>query len=389
MTPQLSTRTAGPAVLAAAVSLLTALPGEALYIRVETEKVPVERLVKNLSDAVEKDPKSVPALLNLARVHAMAYSLKTETAEVAKGKAAEGWWFGYEPPLVPFNKTTKTDDAGKLKAAKAHLERAVELYKKAVTMAPDDPAVRLGYGWVLDQSGKKEEAIKEYRKVIEEGWKKEKDLQAGPLGGHYLTVEAAGYLIPLLDKEKDKEEIKTLTDRSEKLKKLPRPVTPIAVPLRDGLRATDIEDRAAVVAFDADGTGLPRRWSWITPDAAWLVYDPTASGKVNSALQMFGNVTFWLFWENGYEALASLDDDRDGRLTGDELRGLALWHDANRNGVCDPGEVKPLASHGITGLSCRHERDATHPDAIAYSPAGVTLQDGRTRPTYDIVLHSK
>jgi hypothetical protein len=27
-----------------------------------------------------------------------------------------------------------------------------------------------------------------------------------------------------------------------------------------------------------------------------------------------------------------------------------------------------------------------HPDKIAFSPTGVTFQDGKTRPTYDLVL---
>jgi hypothetical protein len=30
---------------------------------------------------------------------------------------------------------------------------------------------------------------------------------------------------------------------------------------------------------------------------------------------------------------------------------------------------------------------AAHPDEIAFSPAGVTLADGSTRPTWDVVLH--
>ena len=141
------------------------------------------------------------------------------------------------------------------------------------------------------------------------------------------------------------------------------------------------------MAFDADGSGLQKKWTWISSNAAWLVYDPKQSGKVTSALQLFGNVTFWLFWETGYDALASLDDNCDGQLTGDELRGLALWHDANGDGVCDPGEVRSLSEHGIVAISCQFERDPKHPDRIAFSKLGVTFKDGRTRPTFDLVLY--
>jgi hypothetical protein len=372
--------------LALTTCLLLTRISRACYAAVEVEQVPVERLVRNLEAAVKKDPKSVQALVNLARAHGMAYALKTDAAQVRKGKAELGPWFGYEPPFVPFRSVEKTDDPARRKAARAHLAKTVERFRQAVKVAPKNLPARLGYAWTLDQSGKKKEAIQAYRALIADAWKKEKDLKALDLGGHTIVAETAGYLIPLLDKEKDKQEIATLTERAAHLNRLPRPITPIAIPLRDGLRARDIEDPRAAVAFDADGSGLRRSWTWITKDAGWLVYDPHGKGSVTSGLQMFGGVTFWLFWRTGYDALASLDDNGDGVLTGAELKGLALWHDANGNGVCDPGEVKPLSEYGIVAVSCRFERDPHHPDRIAFSPQGVTFRDGKTRPTFDIVL---
>jgi hypothetical protein len=41
---------------------------------------------------------------------------------------------------------------------------------------------------------------------------------------------------------------------------------------------------------------------------------------LTSALQLFGNVTFWMFWSNGFEAMRALDDNQDGTLAGGELR---------------------------------------------------------------------
>jgi tetratricopeptide (TPR) repeat protein len=372
--------------LAACFLITSASPGK--YAAVEVQQVPVERLVTNLERAVKKNPRDVQALVNLARVHGMAYALKTDTAPVQKGHEDRGPWFGYEPKIVPFSTVKKTEDAAKQMAAQAHLAKAVERFKEAVALAPDNLRARLGYAWTLEQSGEKKEAVKEYRALIEAAWKKEKDLKALDLGGQTVVAEATDYLVPLLDKE-DKKEIVTLTERAARLRKLPRPVTPIAVPLRDGLHAWDIEDKNAAVAFDADGSGLKRKWTWIKNDAGWLVYDPKGGRDVASGLQLFGNVTFWLFWETGYDALASLDDNGDGVLTGDELKGLAIWHDANGNGVCDPDEVKPLAEYGIVAVCCRFERDPNHPDRIAYSPKGVTFGDGKTRPTFDIILSQR
>jgi tetratricopeptide (TPR) repeat protein len=371
-----------------ALVLLLAAGVQAKFIRPDLEKVPVERLVGNLEGAVEKNPKNAQALYNLARVHAMAFALKTDETEIRKGMEKDGAWFGFTPAFVPFA-AQKTDDADKQKAAKAQLAKALARYEQVLKLQPDNLAAQLGHAWAVEQSGTKEEAVKEYRKVIEAGWAKDKDLKNLGLGGHTITAEAAGYLIPLLDKDKDKEEIETLQERIKKLNALPRPITPIAVPLRPGLRARDLEDRSARVVFDADGSGRKQAWSWITPDAGWLVYDPQGRGEVTSALQLFGGVSFWLFWDNGYQALAALDDDGDGELRGKELQGLAIWHDANGDGVCQPGEVRPLSHWGIVALSCSHERDAGHPDRIPWSPRGVRFADGSTRPTWDLTLYPR
>jgi hypothetical protein len=101
---------------------------------------------------------------------------------------------------------------------------------------------------------------------------------------------------------------------------------------------------------------------------------------------MFGGVSYWMFWDHGYQALGALDDNADGRIAGRELEGLAIWRDRDVNGRSDRGEVLPVAAWRIVSLSYDHAIDATHPDEIAYSPRGVTFADGTTRPTFDLVL---
>ncbi len=220
-------------------------------------------------------------------------------------------------------------------ASRAHLKAALKAYKQALELDKDNLVIHLGLAWLTEQAGRKDDAVKQYRTIATDAWEKEKSLTMVGFGGRTLTGEVASYLVPLLDAEKDKREIETLKDRVATLGKLPYPVTPIAVPLADGLTTTDLEAPDARVTFDVDGSGLGREWSWITPKAAWLVSDPKLDGKINSGRQLFGNVTFWMFWNNGYAPLAALDDDRDGILTGKELAGLALWRDANGNGVAE------------------------------------------------------
>ncbi|MFO0970555.1 MAG: tetratricopeptide repeat protein [Gemmataceae bacterium] len=374
--------------LAGFAVLLVLVPAAgALFIRPDLEMIPVERLVKNLTDLAEKEPKNAKWRFNLARVHGMAYAKNTDTVTIWKGKLDSGAWFGHTPALVPFAKDVvkraKTSDK-----ARKHLDQAIAEYKAALEIDPKLLVAQLGLAWCLDQSSARKEAIAGYRQVIEAGWEKDKERKSGPLGGHFITAEAAGYLIPLLDPTADKEEIDTLQDRIAKLRKLPRPVTPIAIPLADGLRVADLLDPKARVAFDADGSGLKKRWTWLTPRAGWLVYDPTRQGKVTSALQLFGNVSFWTFWDDGYQALALLDDNHDGELTGRELDNLAIWHDANGDGICDPGEVRPLSYYGVVAISCRGAPHA-HPDCPVYAPRGVRFADGKTRPTFDLILRPR
>jgi hypothetical protein len=371
--------------------MLAALAGSlpqsvsAKYIKADLISIPVERLIKNLDALAKDNPRDAEVRLNLARANAMAYALKTDTAEVWKGRENEGAWFGYNPAHVPFE-VKPSDNKDSVKAASVHLAKAIEYYKEVLKLEAGNLTAALGYAWCIEQSGDKQSAIREYRKVIGAAWKKESDLKRAPLGWHSATAEATGYLIPLLDKKKDRVEIATLQRRAEQAGRLPRPITPLVIPLRDGLAPGELEDRTANVTFDADGTGLKNSWTWITKDAGWLVYDPQGEGKVTSALQMFGGLTFWLFWENGYHALAAMDDDRDGMLTGKELQGLAIWQDLNCNGNCERGEVRPLADWGIVALSCQYAKDDARPEPIAYSPRGVFFGDGSNRPTYDLIL---
>jgi hypothetical protein len=360
----------------------------ARFARPDLEKVPVDRLIKNLEALAEKEPKNAEARYNLARVHAMAYALKIDECEINKKRPDGGAWFGFTPATVPF-KSVETKDVDKVKVADKHLKKAIGTYGDVVKLQADNLPAQLGLAWCVDQSGDKAEAIKAYRKVIEAGWEKEGKLTRGGLGSNFITTEAAGYLIPLLDKDKDGKEIDTLKARITQLNKLPRPVTPIAIPLKPGLTWRDLEDSNASVPFDVDGTGLGKRWSWVRKHAGWLVYDPHKTRKITTGLQLFGNVTFWCFFDNGYDALRCLDDNGDGILDGKELDGLAIWHDVNGDGICQPDEVRPLAAYGVVALSCEWQTDSRHPDRIAFSPRGVTFRDGTTRPTFDLILKQR
>jgi hypothetical protein len=99
-------------------------------------------------------------------------------------------------------------------------------------------------------------------------------------------------------------------------------------------------------------------------------------------------MTFGLFWENGYDALRALDDNNDGDVSGSELNDLAIWRDLNRNGISERGEVQPVGAWGIVRLSWRCDW-IDDGNAVATALRGVTLRDGATRPTYDVLVYRR
>jgi hypothetical protein len=157
-------------------------------------------------------------------------------------------------------------------------------------------------------------------------------------------------------------------------------ITPIVLPLDYGREMSSLLSPGSSTGFDLDGTGRSQRWPWLNRDTGVLAWNPSGDGRIDSGRQLFGSVTWWIFFDDGYQALDALDDNRDGRLSGSELNGLVVWTDRNGDGVSDKGEVTPVATIGIVSLSCR--ANATDSGCPA-SADGARFADGRVLPTYD------
>ncbi|HLH52517.1 MAG TPA: tetratricopeptide repeat protein [Verrucomicrobiae bacterium] len=390
-----------------------------MFMRIETETVPIDRLLTNLSARLAKNTNDFEATYQLARVHSMAYSTNLDQVDVRKDDdTIPVFAFPASDSGVP-ETVNRPKTLLAQRAAMQHLTNAIILYERSILLLRGSTNIagqrwmilptELGLAWCLDQAGRRQQAIQAYRKALKLSWKMEvsgdfnikqwvedvwddvrsernpmhtqRRVGLGP--GVCYSEEVIGYLLKLLDPVKDASEIAQLKKDQQTLATMPRAITPILIPLQSSSDFADLVNTNAQVAFDLDGSGLARKWGWLTPKAAWLVYDPKHTGEVTSGLQMFGSVTFWVFWRDGYEALRALDDNGDGVLTGAELHGLALWSDANGNGVSEPGEVIPVESLGITSLSCTSQR---HDCGIEWNPAGVGFQDGTTRPSYDWIV---
>ncbi|MCP4451392.1 MAG: hypothetical protein GY809_08020, partial [Planctomycetes bacterium] len=207
-----------------------------------------------------------------------------------------------------------------------------------------------------------------------------------PIGGlRSLVAYEAGQAYLRLAKEKpalpDTEAVTQVRQNLDRLDTLPwGPITPIIFSLQTHTSVSDLLNSQSHVSFDLDGDGTTEDWPWVKPDTGLLVWDPGLTGKINSGRQLFGTSTFWLLLPNGYFALSILDDDQDGSLTQSELLGISVWFDANSNGQSEPGEVTPIQKLGVTAIQTRIKG---HSLGMPTHPQGLSLENGRTVPTYD------
>jgi hypothetical protein len=351
---------------------------------------PVERLVSNVGEYVKSHPQDPKGYYTLGRIHYLAFALKTKTLR----------YHGQGDSVTPFNDfrpgravTPRVDPlSAQDKERAAHLQEALRLLKKAIELAPGNALYELGLACVYED-GQPSEGAAEWRELAIGhylaayllAFETDQAIKNQPLFGIQTLVSfEAGESYLRLVKERGAKEyeapiVKLIEEEIAVLQKLPHgPITPIVLSLRSGATLDGLLAPETRVKFDLDGTGREQSYSWLQPDAAFLVWDPEHTGRITSGRQLFGTVTWWMFWENGYQALASLDDDRDGWLRGRELNGLALWFDRNQNGISDPGEVIPIEQAGIEAL-------AVNADASLMNQRGAVLKDGRVLPTWDWV----
>jgi hypothetical protein len=147
--------------------------------------------------------------------------------------------------------------------------------------------------------------------------------------------------------------------------------------------------------FPLDPQRSNRWYTWkASARTPLLVYDPTHAGVVQNGAQLFGNHTFGgpqfasleinstmyseKAWPNGYQALATLDQNGDGKISGSELAPLALWFDANSDGQTQPGEIKTLADAGVTVLFYQPDKNDPATGEVSASVGYERIENGKT-----------
>lgn len=390
-------------LLCVAVVLCVSMTARATFA--PPQEVPVERLITNISAYIRENPKDAMGYFTLARVHYLAFSRQVSSL------------YAYRPdglPTVPdmFGTPRGAEKALDEKAMQLHVKSGMENYLKAMELDKDKALFHLGLASLLESASESKLALPEIPGVKDpvdaKDWKstyvreaiaryvqafdlaKAGDLkrESQPLHGmeSLISYESGTKLLKLLKAKEplddaDKKRVQEVEKTLAALKAKPMgPITPIVFSLDGADALADLLDPGCRVKFDLDGTGRGQAWPWLRGGTALLVWDPKGTGRIESGRQLFGSVAFNMFWRDGYAALDALDDNRDGRLTGAELDGLAAWRDANQNGVSDPGEVESLTSIGVAGISARwDEKDGASP----MNRLGLKLRDGRVLPTWD------
>jgi len=259
---------------------------------------------------------------------------------------------------------------------------ATEAFKTLHEVSDEKPAAMA----LLDRYWR-EAAIEKYMAAFKLASEKDAKIRFHPIAGlnSLVSFEAGNAYIRLLGErentEAEAQSIAMVKRHLEALKnKQQGPVTPIVFNIERELPLAMLLDAGRTVRFDLDGDGVAERRPWVQPDTAILCWDPAGTGKITSGKQLFGSVTFHLYPGDGYTAMNLLDDDRDGKLSGAELPGLAVWFDRNGDGVSDAGEVVPIERTPIESLSVHAlSREGEAPS----NPFGLRRRDGRILPTYD------
>jgi hypothetical protein len=406
--------------------LILSCAGMAMFM--VTAPVPIDRLLQNTTAYIADHPRDAMGPYTLARIHYLA---------LATGAAA---FTAYEerafPPRVAVDVTggfgqvasppARGRGARGAPAAPApwteaqlreHLKLAVQNYLKALVMNDKSALFHLGLASVSEAAltaGFKleaipgasapapangdfaplwrEQAIAEYLKAYELSVDADTAIKQMPITGplSLISYEAGQHYLAMVAARGQRDnEAQTVAKVQASVRAISNKpingITPIVFRLDRGAPLEDLLDSGKTVTFDLDGTGRSQRYTWLRPETGILVWDPLETGRITSGRQLFGSVTFNMFWSDGYRALDALDDNRDGALSGHELEGLAVWFDRNQDGVSQTGEVISIEAAGIVSISARATECV---GASLANPAGLVTSDGRVLPTYDWTTQS-
>jgi hypothetical protein len=165
------------------------------------------------------------------------------------------------------------------------------------------------------------------------------------------------------------------------------PPAPLGCPLvldldGDGVETTNVADGAY---FDHDANGFAEQTGWVSSDDGLLVFDRNGDGVINDGKELFGDQTLLKSGSrasNGFQALADLDDNKDGKIDANDsgFSQVKVWRDFDGDGYSSADELYTLNEIGITALNTGYTNsNKTDPNGNIRMLAGTFKKiDGTT-----------
>jgi hypothetical protein len=140
-------------------------------------------------------------------------------------------------------------------------------------------------------------------------------------------------------------------------------VLPQYTPLMIDLDGDGVETRSIAegVQFDLDGNGSREATGWVGVDDGLIVRDLDADGRIETGAELFGEATRLpdgSTARDGFEALAALDQNRDGVVDASDPAFLELkvWQDLDADGRATASELSSLSERGVVALNLSPDR---------------------------------
>jgi plastocyanin len=161
---------------------------------------------------------------------------------------------------------------------------------------------------------------------------------------------------------------------------------PIVIDLTgSGINITSLSQSQEL--FDYTGNGFSTQTAWIGSGNGFLVIqstNPALGVSIGDGYELLGTGT-----ESGFQALQSLVANSAGTISAQDAlySQLAVWQDANGDGVVQPPEVQGLAALGIESISLNAAAENENlGSATITALSSVTMADGQINQVAQVNL---
>ncbi len=117
----------------------------------------------------------------------------------------------------------------------------------------------------------------------------------------------------------------------------------------DGIETTLVADGAY---FDHDGNGFAEQTGWASSDDGLLAWDRNGDEIINDGKELFNDLVSFPNATNGFQVLAQLDDNQDGKIDVNDAiwNQLKIWQDYDGDGMINgKWEVRNGKSYDCVG----------------------------------------